>query len=133
MQAQTVKVKTTSYPLTYYEDSNGASAEEAVAAGVVDAYDTKSFQVKILSRKKSAYSDSRGARLPCKERPTVTICSASFPVDNSDCTTKYTYSFRVNGKKRLVAASFEELFSCGDGSYIYSQHTRITSFSVKKK
>jgi hypothetical protein len=119
--------------LVDYEDSNYASPEEAIASGVVDAYDTKSFKIKLLSRRKSAYSDSRGARLSCKERPTVTICSASFPVENTPCTTKLTYSFRVNVKRRLVAASFEELLSCSDGTFLYSQHAGISRYSIGRR
>jgi hypothetical protein len=133
MQAQTLTARTQSYPLTDYEDSNYALPEEAIAAGVVDAYDTKSFRIKLLSKSKSTYSDSRGARLPCKERPTVTICSASFPVENTNCITKLTYIFRVNVRKRLIAASFEELFSCEDGIFLYSQHSGVSTFSVKRR
>lgn len=133
VQAQTLLARNTSYPLTGYEDSVGGTVEAAIAAGVVDAYDTKSFRVKLLSKRKSVYSDSRGARFPCKERPKVTSCAASFPVEGSDCLTKYRYLFRVNPKKKRVAALFQELLVCEDGGYIYSQHSGIARYTVRKR
>ena len=132
-EAQSVSVKTTDYPLVDYEDSNGASADEAIAAGVVDEYDTKSFKIKILSKKKSFYTDSRGARLWCKERRNATICAASFPADGTACTTTYTYSFGIIIKKKRLVAVFEELFSCPDGSYIYFRHSGTTRFTIKRR
>ena len=132
VQAQTIVVGRASYPLTYYEDSNGGSAEDAILADVVDEYDTKSYKIKLLSRTKSTYTDSRGARFSCKERPTFTRCSATFPVDGTDCVTKYTNVFRVNFSRRQVLAVFEELFACEDGSYILSQHSGIMKFSVRR-
>jgi hypothetical protein len=130
--AQTATVGTASYPITYYEDSSGGSADEAIAADVVSEFDTKSFKIKVLSRTKSVYTDSKGARFNCRERPTSTRCSATFPKEGTNCITRYTYTFRFNFRRRLVFSVFEELFSCSDGIYILSQHTGTSRFSVRR-
>ena len=132
--AQTATVRTTSYPLTYYEDSNGGSAEEAIAADVVSEFETKSYKIKVISAKKkrSVYTDSLGARLNCRETPRSTRCSATFPQEGTGCSTKYTYTFSFNFRNRKVFSIFEELFSCADGAYILSQHTGISRFSLRR-
>jgi hypothetical protein len=130
-QAQSIAVRKMSYPLSYYEDSNGGSAEEALDAGIIDAYDTKSFKIKIVSRNRFVYSDSKGARFSCRDSRTATTCSATFPVEGSDCTDKFTYSFVFNARRKRVAAIFEQLFACGDGGFIFTRHSGIAPYSVR--
>jgi hypothetical protein len=133
---QTLMVGTASYPLVYYEDEAGTSAAEAVLEGFADEYQTKSYRIKVTSRTRSVYSDSQGARFPCRETKTRTICRASFketvPETGTECTSDYNYTFRLNTRRRQVLADFDKFYSCEDGLYVLFRHSGVARYRVSR-
>jgi hypothetical protein len=122
--AQTLIVGPAEYYLSHYEDSAGNVTENAYAIGVPDVV-ARSFRIKLISRKRSVYSDSDGRRYSCAEYPKYTACGGTiaFTVDDGLTQCEGTAGFFFTIKKRnTVDAIFQDEIYCDDGTFIRIQY-----------
>jgi hypothetical protein len=122
--AQTLIAGAAEYYLTYYEDSAGNVTDTAYAIGVPEVIE-RAYRVKLVSRKRSVYTDSDGRRYSCTEYPRYTACgnTITFTPDDGVTECEGTASFFFTMKSRnTVDAIFQDEIYCDDGAFIKIQY-----------
>jgi hypothetical protein len=132
VEAQTFVAPSQEYALSFYMDSEGVAADSAVSDLGVPSRDSRSFRIRVHSKKRAVYADSWGSRLICSVVSGSIRCEerASF-VDDAvgvQCTISVLYLFSGSRRGGSWNALFREYMQCEDGWYRsleYSGRARV--------
>ena len=135
-EAQTFLAQSQQYPLSFYTDSDGYRASSAVSELGVPAEDSRSFRIRVYSKRRAVYADSWGSRLPCSIAAGSIRCTeqASFndELTGMQCTISVAYAISGSRRGGFWHVLFKEDTQCVDGWYRsleYSGRVRVRALA----